>query len=83
MNNITKRILISVISLVSVFIFPWYLLIAFGIVMILFVPLYLEFLVVGYWLDVLYGLPGENTMFLTFLVIFLVVIYIKKNLLLK
>lgn len=83
MNDITKRILISVVSLTTVFIFPWWVLLILGAIMILIIPFYIEMLVVGYWLDVLYGIPGDRMMFFLFSAVFLVVLYIKKNLLLK
>jgi hypothetical protein len=83
MNNITKRIIIIIVSLVSVFIFPWWFLLAVTILVSIFVPLYLEMIIIGYWLDTLYGLDGDNMMLITFLLSFLIVLYIKKNLLFK
>ena len=83
MNDIVKRILISVVSLVSVFIFPWWVLLVLASLVVLILPFYVEMIVVGYWLDVLYGLPGDRTMLFTFIAVFLIVLYIKKNLILK
>lgn len=83
MNVIIKRILIIIISLVCVFIFPWWLLLTLSIIVAVFIPLYLEMIVMGYWLDILYGLDGDKTMTIVFLISFLIVLYIKKNLLFK
>jgi len=83
MNDITKRILITIVSLVSVFVFPWWFLLVTTIIFSFFIPFYIEMVVIGYWLDTLYGLEGDNLMLITFLVSFLAVLYIKKNLLFK
>ena len=83
MNIFTKRLLITVISLISVFVFPWWVLLILASIMTLVVPLYVEMVVIGYWLDILYGINDDKLMLLSFLGVFLVVLYIKKNLLFK
>ena len=83
MNSILSRFIISILSLISIFIFPWWVLLIITMIISLFTPFFIEMIVIGYWLDILYGINDDRIMLIVFTISFLVVLYLKKNLIFK
>lgn len=83
-KNLSKRVLFSVFLFLSVFFFPWWFTIALSVFGIFFFKSFYEALIVGVFMDTLYGgisgkFLSEHATTLALSVLFLVSFVIKEN----
>lgn len=83
-----KRIIFSLVFLLSVFILPWWLVIILGLVLVFYFNNYYEFIIAGLILDSLYGniISIDNFYFLFTLITTITTVFLinfKKKLLIR
>ncbi len=83
-----KRIILSLVFLLSAFILPWWLVIVFGLILVFYFNNFYEFILAGLILDTLYGgvVSFENFYFIFTLIITIATVFLinfKKKLLIR